>query len=84
MGTTALPGTTSFLKDDDLPLRTSGEKYRQAISSGEQNFHTEDDEQEYITGFRLAFVLISGTLVQFTLMLDASIIATVCVLAKSV
>ncbi|KAJ5752266.1 Major facilitator superfamily domain general substrate transporter [Penicillium odoratum] len=34
------------------------------------------DDEEYITGFKLWAILISGTLVQFVMMLDRSIIAT--------
>lgn len=35
------------------------------------------DDGDYITGFKLWAILISGTLVQFVMMLDQSIIATV-------
>jgi hypothetical protein len=35
------------------------------------------DEEGYISGFRLTSVLVAGTLVQFVMMLDQSIIATV-------
>ncbi|EKV06852.1 hypothetical protein PDIG_76250 [Penicillium digitatum PHI26] len=42
------------------------------------NIHANDEEDgEYITGFKLWAILISGTLVQFVMMLDQSIIATV-------
>lgn len=37
------------------------------------------DDGDYITGFKLWAILISGTLVQFVMMLDQSIIATVCI-----
>ncbi|KAJ5501836.1 Major facilitator superfamily domain general substrate transporter [Penicillium expansum] len=41
----------------------------------QENDNQEEDE-EYITGFKLWAILISGTLVQFVMMLDQSIIAT--------
>lgn len=44
----------------------------------QENDNQEEDE-EYITGFKLWAILISGTLVQFVMMLDQSIIATVCI-----
>ena len=37
----------------------------------------EEEDEEYITGFRLMLILTAGTLVQFVMMLDQSIIATV-------
>ena len=44
---------------------------------GEEVVGEEEEEEEYITGFRLMLILSAGTLVQFVMMLDQSIIATV-------
>jgi hypothetical protein len=62
------PGATGYLVtscDDDRTLDTEV-----AVN--------EEVEDEYIHGIRLWLILISGTLVQFLIMLDVSVIATVC------
>lgn len=43
----------------------------------QENNAQEEDGGEYVTGIKLWSILIAGTLVQFTMMLDQSIITTV-------
>jgi hypothetical protein len=59
------PGHLVTSRDDDRTLDTEV-----AVN--------EEVEDEYIHGIRLWLILISGTLVQFLIMLDVSVIATVC------
>lgn len=51
------------------------EKAERQISSSSQEISSE--EYRYVTGFKLAIVIISVTLVFFLVMLDLSIISTV-------
>ena len=52
--------------DPDAPSRESAEKQE-----------TEHEEQQYVTGFKFAILMVSLTLVFFLVMLDLSIITTV-------
>ena len=52
--------------DPDVPSRENDEKQE-----------TEHEEQQYVTGFKFAIVMVSLTLVFFLVMLDLSIITTV-------
>ena len=52
--------------DPDVPSRENAEKQE-----------AEHEEQQYVTGFKFAIVMVSLTLVFFLVMLDLSIITTV-------
>lgn len=58
-------GTNPIL-DPDAPSQENTEKQE-----------TEHEEQQYVTGFKFAIVMVSLTLVFFLVMLDLSIITTV-------
>lgn len=62
------------VKDDSPSSQQADEKHSH---SGDEHNGLEDDDEDYITGFRLILILTAGTLVQFVMMLDQSIIATV-------
>jgi hypothetical protein len=69
-----LPETILPPTDSSPSLQQENEKH--SHGSDEHNDPEEKDE-EYITGIKLMAILISGTLVQFVMMLDQSIITTV-------
>lgn len=59
----------------DPSQKSDGEKQtEQTLKSPEQG---DTAEYEFVTGFKLAMVIVSVTMVAFILMLDTSIIATV-------
>lgn len=74
----------STLDGDSCQTTAQGEKSRQIISNQDQlsgervdRRETGHEERQSVTGFKLAIIMISMTMVFFLVMLDLSIIATV-------
>lgn len=53
------------------------QEHEKDVTTRDEANTNDDQEETYITGIRLMMILVSGTLVQFVMMLDQSIIATV-------
>ena len=70
----SLPEMISPATGDPSSLPLANKKHSH---SGDGHNGSEEEDEEYITGFRLMLILTAGTLVQFVMMLDQSIIATV-------
>lgn len=68
------PLTDTVLVANHQSNMAGGEKAERPISSSGQE---SSEEYEYVTGFKLAIVIASVTMVFFLVMLDLSIIATV-------
>jgi len=66
------------LPETILPATDNSQQENEKHSHGSDEHNgLEEKDEEYITGIKLMAILISGTLVQFVMMLDQSIITTV-------
>lgn len=74
---------SEIIPDADFQSNANGEKPETGMMNSKEHGtesaetqHTDNEESQYVTGFKLAIIMVSTTLIFFLVMLDLSIITT--------